>query len=223
MSKKIRGTVLIIAMNCFGCSGFARITSLRMKDNMSLSAAVASGAKLIIILFFVTLLQNGFVYGADEVDLPFWAGKGAKTDKRVLTIKPHCCCTGDIAIARLSRLPLPGEKDPLEPELVLELDESGEVLRRWPLPVDTRILAIDGDQILVPIAPRSGSNSAVAIFISSQGEILKTVMPNNLTEPVIYKCPSLPEFGKSAYVRCWMFRDLSNGKIRRLAYQGPCS
>jgi len=178
---------------------------------------------MIIILFFVILLQNCFVYGADEVDLPFWAGKGAKTDKRVLIIKPHCCCSGDIAIARLSCLPLPGEKDPLEPELVLELDESGGVLQRWPLPVDMRILAIDGDRILVPMAPRSGSKSTMAIFISSQGEVLKTAVPNGLTEPLIYKCPNLPDFGGSAYVRCWMFRDISSGKIRRLAYQGPCT
>ena len=177
---------------------------------------------MIIIFISLTLLQNG-VHGADEVDLSFWAGKGAKTDKRVLKIMPHCCCSGDIAVARLSRLPLPGEKDPLEPELVLELTESGEVLRRWPLPVDMRILAVEGDQILIPIAPRTGSNSVMGIFISSQGEVLKTVIPSNLTEPVIYKCPPLPEFGRSAYVRCWIFRDLSNGKTRRLAYQGPCT
>ena len=178
---------------------------------------------MIIIFFFVTLLQNGLVCGADEVELPFWAGKDAKTDKRVLKIMPHCCCSGDIAIARLSRLPLPGEKNPLEPELALELNESGEVLRRWPLPVDMRILAVDGDRILVPIAPRTGSNTTMAIFISSQGEVFKTDMPNNFTEPVIYKCPSLTDFGKSAYVRCWIFRDLSSGKIRRLAFQGPCT
>ena len=46
MSKIITGSILIMAMSCFGCSGFARVTSLRMDDNTALSAAVASGAKL---------------------------------------------------------------------------------------------------------------------------------------------------------------------------------
>jgi hypothetical protein len=176
-----------------------------------------------VVLIVVTLLQNSFVYAADVVDLPFWAGKGAKTDKRVLEIVPHCCCSGDIAIARVAQLPAVGEKDPLEPELALELNDKGEVLRRWPLPVDKSILAIDGEQILVQIAPKTSPKSVKAIFISSQGEIFKAEVPNSLAEPVSFKCPTLSEFGNSAYLRCWMFRDLSSGEIRRLAFQGPCT
>jgi len=177
----------------------------------------------IIVFIGATLLQNSLVYGADEVDLPFWAGKGARTDKRVVAIVPHCCCSGTLAIARVSQLPAVGEKDPPEPELALELNEKGEILRRWPLPVDKIILAIRGEQILVQIAPKNSSKSVKAIYISSQGEVSKAEAPDNLTEPVSYKCPNLPEFGKSAYLRCWIFRDLSSGAIRKLAFQGPCT
>ena len=177
----------------------------------------------IIVFISAILLQNSLVYGADEVDLPFWAGKGAQTDKRVLEIVPHCCCSGTLAVARVSQLPAVGEKDPLEPELALELNEKDEVVRRWPLPVDKIILAIKGEQILVQIAPKNGSKPIKAIYISPQGEVSKAEVPAYLTEPVSYICPHLPEFGKSAYLRCWIFRDLSSGAIRRLAFQGPCT
>ncbi len=46
MSKMITVTALIMAMNCLGCSGFKRVTSLRMDDQTASSAAAAAGAKM---------------------------------------------------------------------------------------------------------------------------------------------------------------------------------
>ena len=51
-----------------------------------------------------------------------------------------------IAVARVSELPLPVAEGPLEPEVV-ELTEAGDVLRRWPIPVDLIVAGVGKEQI----------------------------------------------------------------------------
>ena len=177
----------------------------------------------IVFLAIFFYLQTGLALAADVVEIRLWAGKGASADNRVVRIEPHCCCSGDIAITRLSKLPHPGSKDPLEPEVVLELSGKGNILRRWPLPVDLIVTAIKGDQILVPLAPMLGSKSDRGLFISTEGDLFLTVIPLRVPKPVSYTCPIIKEFGESAYLRCFEFRDLSSGEVRRLAFQGPCT
>jgi hypothetical protein len=159
----------------------------------------------------------------EPVELRFWAGHGARGDHRVVNVSAHCCCSGEIAIARVSQMPMPGAKDPLEPELVLELTEAGDVLRRWPMPVDLIVAAVKEEQILVPLAPMLGANSDRAILISPRGSVALTTVPPGLPEPVPYTCPLIREFEGSAYLRCFEFRDLSSREARRLALEGPCT
>ena len=127
-----------------------------------------------------------------------------------------------IAVARVSELPLPVAEGPLEPEVV-ELTEAGDVLRRWPIPVDLIVAGVGKEQILVSLAPMLGTSSDCAILVSPRGAVALTRVPPRLPEPVPFMCPLIRDFGESAYLRCFQFRDLSSGEVRRLAFQGPCT
>ena len=153
----------------------------------------------------------------DVVQLQFGAGEGAKADPRVLKVFTHCCCGGDIATAQVSTIPPPGGKGPLLSELVLELTPKGEIQHRWPMPVDSVVIGVRGDQILVSLdADRS-------IFISPVGKIAVTSTPSPLPERREYTCPELQDFKGSAYLQCFEFRDLVNGDTRRIAFEAPCT
>jgi hypothetical protein len=157
------------------------------------------------------------------VELRFWAGAGAKSDNRVVEVSPHCCCGGDIAVARVSQLPLPGVRGTLQSELVVELTETGVVVRRWPMPADLIVAGVKQDRILVSLAPMVGENFDGGILISTRGDVSTALVPRDVSEPQLYTCPRIPEFGDSAYLRCFEFRDLETGATRRIAYQEPCT
>lgn len=157
----------------------------------------------------------------ETVELWLRAGSGAKSDPRVVEVSRHCCCSGEIALARVSQLPLPGATGPLESELVVELSDAGVVLTRWPLPADLVVAGVKNEQLLVSLAPMGDFERG--IFISPRGILSMTTVPKESPEPRQHTCPRIPEFGDSAYLRCFEFRDLGSGAIRRLAYEGVCT
>ena len=52
----------------------------------------------------------------------------------MVDVLDHCCCRGEIAVARVSQLPLPETKGPLKPEVVVELTEDGGLYASVSLP-----------------------------------------------------------------------------------------
>ncbi|MCC6537994.1 MAG: hypothetical protein IT162_10615 [Bryobacterales bacterium] len=68
------------------------------------------------------------------LELSFWPGKNAARDRRVVALRPHPC--GEVAVARVSTLPKPGTRGPLEPEEAIELSNAGRIIQRWAMPVD---------------------------------------------------------------------------------------
>jgi hypothetical protein len=100
--------------------------------------------------------------------LGFWAGPGAKEDKRVVEIDDHHACSGQRAYARVSRMPVPNSKGSLQRELVVELSRSGGVVRRWPMPVDEIVLGVRGIQIVVPYRDVQFSDEKVLLISSDR-------------------------------------------------------
>jgi hypothetical protein len=158
---------------------------------------------------------------SQSVELPFWAGPNARTDARTVRLIAHHACSGEIAIARVDRMPPATQKDPFEPERVLEYGSEGNVLRRWAMPVDSVIAAISDDSILVP--SRDARLGAPAWAISTTGALKVATVPAEADFGHAVECPRLALFGESEYVRCFEFADLASKQIRRLAYQGPCT
>lgn len=166
----------------------------------------------------VALVSSLAMAAGGEIILPFWAGPGATKDKRVSEIEEHHACAGKIAYARVSRMPAPGSKGALQPELVVEVAPSGSIIGRWALPVDEIVLGVRGEEI---VASHGGDESA--LFVSRNRSLRVGPRPRELPKPTVGECPRLPEFGQSAYLRCFTFSDLESKAVRRLAYQTPCT
>ena len=174
------------------------------------------------------LLQLGLAFacacsrpGAKTFEMDFWAGPQARVDRRVVEIYDHCCCSGEVAHARVASMPVADGDPALEPELVVELSPAGEIVRRWGIPIDCYVAAVSDSVLVIPYGDaRSGTR---ALAISSAGTIRWTTLPPEADSAKAAECPPLKEFEGSAYLRCFQFRDLTSGKLRLIAYQGPCT
>jgi len=154
----------------------------------------------------------------NEFELSFWFREGAKEDdSRIIAIRGHCCCSGRIAAARVSRMPSFDRSEALEVELVVELSDQGMILRRWGMPVNSIVAAISGTQIIVSEAEGRG------LSISESGNLAMTALPRDTGYGKLVDCPPIKEFEGSAYLRCFELRDLKSGESRRIAYEGPCT
>jgi hypothetical protein len=149
---------------------------------------------------------------ADAETFQFWPGKGASTAPGFKGMSEHPC--GEVAVAEVSKLPST-KYEPLQPDLVVELNSHGKVIRRWPSPVDYSARALKGDELLVTAGNRG-------YWIRPNGEFRKASEVPARSDTLV-ECDLTSVFGKSSYAQCSIFTDLASGKRRRLGYQGVCS
>ena len=157
--------------------------------------------------------------------LPFWAGPDIDSSGSVVSIVEHHACSGRIAYAAVTRISSLDDSEMLVPELVVEFDESGEIVSRWPTPVEPQVVAIDADEIWIrnpePVSTEvTPPPSYLAIRPDGSFRQLPGPLPSG---PKLIECPSLPEFDATAYLRCWLYADRETSAERRLGYQGPCT
>lgn len=127
----------------------------------------------------------------------------------------HPC--GAVAVAPVDRMPSYDDAAPLEPELVVEYDESLRELGRWSAPVDAQIWAVRGDALLISQGDRF-------FWIDPAGNILPTDRPaENRPETVEGQCGIPPGHVESDYAQCRIHRDEADGRPRTLFYEGVCT
>jgi len=80
-------------------------------------------------------------------ELTFWPGKSVEKDPRYVSTVDHPC--GIVVVARVRALPLVGQVSALLPERVIELGSNGNVIRRWPVPVDASPIGLRGPNLPV--------------------------------------------------------------------------
>jgi len=160
----------------------------------------------------------------EGLPLAFWAGETAGEAAAVEAIRSEHPC-GPIAIAFVDRIPTSESGAALEPERVVELDPGGTVVRSWSVPVDTVVDGVRGDELHFSESFDRGTASPLAVRLAVRPDGSYRVEPETaaLPSPVPVDCPPLALWGDSAYVRCWRYRDPSDGAERMIAYQGPCS
>lgn len=176
-----------------------------------------AGATLICL----TLSSAGAQEKAKTVyQIQLWAGPNAKADPRVVGIHDHHACDGKVAVAKVERMPAPAKKESaLGPELVVELDKSGKVIRRWGMPVDSVVAGVAGDRIIVALS----ATAKQALSITSSGALALTRIPGPASIIQRTQCPAIKAFGESGYLRCFEFQDLNSAEVRKIAYQAPCT
>jgi hypothetical protein len=155
--------------------------------------------------------SDGRVY-----ELRFWMGEGAAQADGFVRSTGHPC--GEVAIARVTKMPAYSRNQPLQPERVLELSASGEVLQQWTIPVDSYPLAIQERFILIEA-------NGEQLWIEPNGTIGGEDPGdlNSLPRPEAVTTRQLTEFGESAYAKAWKYVDLQTNHGRILAFEGVCS
>jgi hypothetical protein len=177
-----------------------------------------------VIAGICSALHIGVSYAAKEpIVAPFWAGSGAQEDTRVREIRDHHACSGQIAYAEIDRLPALNSKGSLRPETVIEFDNQGKVLRRWPMPADAIVVAVSGNEILVPYTNPNARSADEMLLAIGPDRTFSPVPAPYLPEPLPITCPALKGYKKSSNLRCLAFRDVRSKATRRIAYEGPCT
>ena len=166
-----------------------------------------------VLLLFVAL-SGSSAEDSKVYELQFWPGKGVEKDPRYVSMEDHPC--GKVVVARVRALPPIGSVSALHPERVIEMDSTGKVVRRWPIPVDACPVGLNGTRLLV-------DTGLLKFWVTPKGVITPYGTAIALPPPEPVSCSRSREFGDSAYVQCRRFRDQTSGKYRILSFEGPCS
>ena len=88
-----------------------------------------------VTLILLLLISIAPAYSVEKsIEFHFWTSKATKNDNRVIRIDEHPC--GEVAAARILKMPRYSKKSGLIPERVFELNRSGRTIRQWSMPVD---------------------------------------------------------------------------------------
>jgi hypothetical protein len=137
-------------------------------------------------------------------------------DPRIVREERHPC--GTAVIARVTTLPNVDTQDGLIPDKVVEVDDQNNTLRRWPKPVDSEMIAVAGDRILVDIGDKK------RYWIDPTGNFQRQTDSISPATPTFNsRVKTHPEFKNSGYAGLWRFSDLTAGNSRRIIYEGNCT
>ena len=159
----------------------------------------------------------------DEEDLPEGFGPGG-IEYEEAGIFEHPC--GYVRETTVKALPPPGSPGFLKgAEKVLELNEQGEVVSRWAMPVDSWVMGVGGNSIIASYRKQAapGEYEIAGLEISATGELRQRDAMEASARAI--ECPPAltEDFGDSSYLRCAEFEDLKSGEKRVLAYEGVCT
>jgi hypothetical protein len=118
---------------------------------------------------------------------------------------------------------VPWDHPILAVERALELDAAGAIATQWPLPVNSVVGGIEDDRLLIPLAFSSDPSAPVpAVSITPDGVLAAaTIVPVADAEP--FACPTITQYGDSAYLQCLVLVDRSSQERRRIVYEAPCT
>lgn len=151
---------------------------------------------------------------AEAFEFSFWPPTPSFTDRRIVAIHDGPC--GPVATARVERMPEHSKREPLAPERVLELGPKGNVINEWRVPVDAKVLGLAGHQLFF-------SYNSQVFRVGTGGAIAREKVRSFSVPSQAQTCDASHHFNGSGYAACWRHRDGASGKVRLLAYEGPCT
>ncbi len=117
---------------------------------------------------------------------------------------------------------LPVEPRSYSGDLVIEIDSSGQELRRWITPLYSLPGLLAGDELLVPFFPADDTRR-VLLAIRMDGAYRVVSAPESGPDAPYEDCPSLEAFKGSGYLVCASIPDARSTRVHRLAFQLPCT
>ena len=153
------------------------------------------------------------VVATQDYQFDFWPLEGARKDPRFLELRegPY----GSVAIAKVRSIPGRNDKA-FESEAVFELSTDSRILRRWQLPVNASLVAVQGTVLLFQHGLRTYRTTTTGAV-----EAARPLPPS--TEIVEAQCKMPKVFEGSAYARCWAVPRVGKQARVILALQAPCT
>lgn len=146
--------------------------------------------------------------------LNLWAGPDTDESQTI----PHPCS----GVMKKFIKVVPSPSDPVsQPERVYEYTPTGEVIAEWWVPIETRVKAIEGEQLLLSTWINDTEESPpFQVVVRPKGNF--HIVPSRETpEAKLTECPKdLPD---AEFLDCFEFVDQGTGAVRRIAYEGPCT
>jgi hypothetical protein len=135
-------------------------------------------------------------------------------EPRIVNLMRTACGPG--AMANVSTMPKFSRNEALIPERVVEVDARNRTLRRWAKPLNSTVVAVAGDRILVETAPNQ------SYWIGRDGSLELQTQSLSLTSPTDIPYKKHPEFGASG-IYSQNFVDVNSGRDRRIIADAPCT
>lgn len=167
---------------------------------------------LVFLILFCSCLELPALPDSDLLELSFWPGPGAARDPRTRTILDHPC--GRVVVARVAVLPDHSKRGALIPEVAVELNTSGRVLTRWPVPVDSYPIAFAGNRLLLNVGE-------LKLWVNPGGVIARYAGKDSIPGGTDVPCSRKVE--NSAYIVCQSLPDLRSGRKRIVQFESPCT
>jgi hypothetical protein len=134
-------------------------------------------------------------------------------DPRIVRLMRTACGPG--ATASVSTMPKFTSRESLVPEKVVEVDARNRTIRRWGKPLNSRVMAISGDRILVQTDSQS-------YWIGTDGRLELQTETRSLLSPTDVPYKKHPEFGTSG-IYSQRFVDANSGRDRQIIADAPCT
>ena len=164
---------------------------------------------------FATVFQPAF--SSECIDIDRYVKDGVQPS----AARSHPC--GDVVSQCLTRIT---ETPELSPNWAYEISENGEVLKKWPMPVDGQIWGISEEYILVAFPNRKSRNneweSPNFIKISTEGEIFR-LKKISKSDEMVHACSDLTGISYLQSAFCAEFSDMKSGKKRIVSEEPVCS
>ena len=118
------------------------------------------------------------------------------------------------------------ETEELSPTWAYELSPAGEVINKWPMPVDGQVWAVSGDQIYVAYPnyedESNGWTNPNYIKIGPKGFISK-LRKISKSEKTSFGCAKMTENPTLQNAYCWEFSDMATRESRFVSSEPICS
>ena len=156
-----------------------------------------------LVVFCLCIIATGCASHESTYQLPFRFTGDAHVDSRFVSVSERLTCEGKVATYEATKIPLPGEVEGIEPELVVEFLSSGEIVRRWWIPLDTFVLAVVGERIYIS----HGKGQVLSLRESGEIELADLVHQKMGTS----NCPItlMPETSDFTNLRCQIHHESS--------------
>ena len=170
-----------------------------------------------ILTIFLAVLIGGCATQSVPLVFSYFGEDTAKSQRGFVASYPHHACSGDVAIFSSTRIPGFEEVPGIFPDKIVEFSESGEILRRWAVPLESNIVAVANETVLFVYAPE------LAIAVGEHGDFDVTEMVYQASDQI--ECPESveAEFPGSSYMRCLSFVESKESKPRLIALEAPCT